>query len=86
MASRFVYVYFMKRAPDRIREIVPQHVRYWKELRLDGYAGGPFADRSGGLILFESADLASAGSLVAHDPFGVHELIEMKWVKEWVPE
>ena len=34
----------------------PQHVSHWQALHLDGYLGGPFEDRSGGLITFETED------------------------------
>ncbi len=86
MAGRFAFVYFMKRMPDRIREVVPLHIDYWKTRRLQGYRGGPFADRTGGLITFEAASLESATKLVDDDPFVVHDLLETKWVKEWSAE
>jgi hypothetical protein len=50
---------------------------------LANYLGGPFADRSGGLITFDSASPAEAERLVADDPFVLEGLIEQPWLKEW---
>src|SRR4029450_12491324 len=52
-AMRFVYCYSMKDDPAAVRELAPKHAAYWHELGLAEYIGGPFADRSGGLISFE---------------------------------
>lgn len=86
MAKRFVFLYLMKNKPDRIRETVPSHINYWKTNKLEKYLGGPFADRTGGLISFEAASLDKATELIEKDPFITHDLIETKWIKEWMPE
>jgi uncharacterized protein YciI len=69
---------------EKIRVIVPRHVEYWKEQSLPGYAGGPFSDRSGGLIIFEAAALTEAQSLVDGDPFMMEGVLSTRWVKEWL--
>ena len=51
---RVAYFYFMKPEPERVRTVAPRHAAYWQGLALPDYRGGPFADRSGGLILFDS--------------------------------
>lgn len=84
--KRFAFVYFMKDSPLKIREVVPYHVDYWTQHRLDGYVGGPFADRTGGLISFEASSQAEASALVADDPFSVHGLLQESWLKEWETE
>ena len=48
MSPRFAYLYFMTDEPDQIRATVPRHVAHWQQLRLPGYLGGPFEDRTGG--------------------------------------
>jgi uncharacterized protein YciI len=83
---RFLYFYVMKDHPDRIRAIAPGHAAYWQGLDLDGYLGGPFLDRSGGLILFHGESLEHARGLVAGDPFLREDLLRDHWVKAWVPE
>ena len=81
---RFLYFYLMRDAPDRVRAAAPRHASYWRELQLHSYLGGPFADRSGGLITFEAESGAAAEALVANDPFRREHLLERHWVKEWL--
>jgi hypothetical protein len=80
---RFAYLYFMKGDPDRVRAVAPEHAAYWRGLELDQYLGGPFADRSGGLITFEVGSGDAAEQLAAHDPFLREGLLENRWVNEW---
>jgi uncharacterized protein YciI len=83
---RIVHFYSMRPEPDRVRAIAPEHVAYWHGLTLRGYLGGPFADRSGGLITFEADSVHEAELVVAGDPFVREELLESSVVKEWVAE
>jgi uncharacterized protein YciI len=83
---RFAYFYFMSDERDRVRAVVGEHIAYWRELRLRQYLGGPFGDRSGGLITFEVGSSAGAERLVAGDPFSRAELLERWWLKEWVAD
>ena len=87
IAMRFLYIYFMRKAsPDRVRATAQTHVAYWRELALHDYLGGPFADRSGGLITFAAESAGDAERLVADDPFLRGGLIARHWVKEWLAE
>lgn len=81
--ARFVYLYFNRNASDRIGPVVPAHVQYWHSANLPDYVGGPFADRSGGLISFSAPSLQAATALVEQDPFVQADLIEQHWLKEW---
>lgn len=81
---RFLYFYMMRDAPDRVRSAAPEHAAYWREHGLRHYLGGSFADRSGGLITFDVASAAEAERLVADDPFVREDLLEGRWVKEWM--
>lgn len=83
MSRRIIYFYFMKKEPEKIQSIVPLHIEYWKKLKLCKYLGGPFADKSGGLITFEIESVKEAEKIVINDPFIFHDLIEYKWIKEW---
>jgi uncharacterized protein YciI len=76
----------MKPEPERVRGVAPEHAAYWRDLGLSGYLGGPFADRSGGLITFEADSVQAAERVVAADPFVREELLEDSIVKQWVPE
>jgi uncharacterized protein YciI len=83
MSARFAYLYFMKDDPDRIRVTVPRHVAHWQQLRLPGYLGGPFEDRTGGLITFQAEDGEHARQAVDTDPFLQEGLLEAHWLKQW---
>jgi uncharacterized protein YciI len=83
---RIVYLYWMKDDPDRVRSTAPQHASYWRELGLPEYVGGPFGDRSGGLITFEAGSLEQAQRIIAADPFVREDLLESSVVKQWKPE
>jgi uncharacterized protein YciI len=81
---RFLYFYLMTDAPARAQAVAPEHAAYWRELGLPGYLGGPFMDRSGGLITFETSSVTEAERLVANDPFVREDLLEGHWLKEWM--
>lgn len=81
---RFLYFYLMKDAPDRVRAVAPDHSAYWGGLGLRDYLGGPFGDRSGGLITFEVGSADEAERLVTDDPFVQEDLLERRWVKAWL--
>ena len=83
---RFLYFYLMRDAPERVRAVAPKHAAHWRQLHLGGYLGGPFADRSGGLITFEAESGAAAQALVAEDPFVGEDLLERHWVKQRLPD
>lgn len=74
----------MKNDAEKIPMIAPKHIRYWEENKPVNYSGGPFSDRSGGLILFEADDMNVAETLAMNDPFVIEQLIERKWIKEWM--
>jgi uncharacterized protein YciI len=86
MGKRFAFFYFMKKEPDKIQIVVPSHIEYWEKCNLRTYLGGPFADRSGGLITFEAENLEEATSIIMDDPFISQNLLETKWIKEWAAE
>jgi uncharacterized protein len=80
---RFSYVYLMAEDPDRVRAVAPEHAAYWQGLELPTYLGGPFADRSRGLITFEARSVEEAEQLAADDPLVREGLLASPWLKEW---
>jgi uncharacterized protein YciI len=82
----FVFFYLMGDEEARISFAVPAHVEYWRRAKVNNYAGGPFSDRSGGLITFDAANLQEASGLVKNDPFVAQVLVSEYWVKEWLAE
>jgi hypothetical protein len=83
--KRFVFFYLMRNDPVRVRVLVSRHVSHWRGLELAHYLGGPFEDRTGGLITFES-DESTALHAVDEDPFIKESLVEAHWLKSWMPE
>jgi len=81
---RFLFFYLMTDDPGRVRRVAAQHSAYWGRQALAGYLGGPFADRSGGLITFEADTPALAENLVSSDPFLRQGCISSWWLKEWL--
>lgn len=79
---RVAHQYMMREEPDQVRAVAPQHVAYWRGLDARGYIGGPFADRSGGLITLEVDSNEEAERLIAADPFVQQDLLEVSWMKE----
>jgi uncharacterized protein YciI len=80
---RFAYGYVMAQEPERVREMAPVHVAYWGAASLDHYLGGPFGDRTGGLITFDVETQELARQLAAGDPFRRARLLDSYWLKEW---
>lgn len=79
----FVYFYFMKNEPAKIKANAPLHAEYWNSLSLPEYRGGPFADRSGGLIIFKCNNEKEAKDIIAKDPFITEDLLSEMHIKEW---
>jgi uncharacterized protein YciI len=86
VSPRFAYFYLMRDEPDLVRATVARHVSHWRGLRLAGYLGGPFSDRTGGLIMFETEDPNRATDAVDNDPFVQDGLLQSYWLKQWTPE
>ena len=86
MPRQFAFFYLMRNNPEKIGNIVPEHIAYWKNVDVQKYSGGPFSDRSGGLILFEAPSIDEASSLTENDPFMIQDVIETHWLKEWMRE
>jgi uncharacterized protein YciI len=86
LSPRYAYFYLMGDDPDRVGATVPSHVAHWRSLQLPDYLGGPFADRTGGLISFHADDDQQALRAVDADPFVREGLLAAQWLKQWMPE
>lgn len=67
--KRFVYFYFNRFDPEKIRLVIPAHVHYWKTANLRSYSGGPFGDHTGGQITFSASSLEEATDYGVFMPF-----------------
>ena len=81
----FAFIYFMKPDPEAIQAAIPAHIEHWRKASPVNYRGGPFIDRTGGLITFSAESLEDAKNLTQSDPFVVNGLLEYQWLKEWMP-
>ena len=63
---------------------VPAHVTYVKSLIADGHQArtGYWAERGGGMLLFEAATLEAAQAIVQADPLIAHGCVEYE-LHEW---
>jgi len=80
----WAYFYVMKNEPEQVHEVAPNHAQYWRQTHASE-RGGPFSDRSGGLIIFESSNEETAAETVADDPFQRAELLAHWRLKAWEP-
>jgi uncharacterized protein YciI len=80
----YAYFYTMSDDANRIRELAPAHVAYWHELSPDNYQGGPFSDKSGGIITFEAENDRIADCYVINDPFYAGNVFSESKLKEWI--
>jgi uncharacterized protein YciI len=80
---KIAFFYFMKNEPDKIKSVAGHHSEYWISLKLMDYSGGPFSDRSGGMIIFCCDSIDAANELIQNDPFIKNHLIENYWLKMW---
>ena len=60
MIKQLAFFYLMKNDSEKLRKIVPEHIKYWKNNRPINYSGGTFSDRTGGLIIFEAENIGTA--------------------------
>jgi uncharacterized protein len=86
LSPRYAYFYLMQDDRDRVAATVGRHVSHWRELGLPDYLGGPFADRTGGLITFRAEDDQQAQRAVDTDPFVQEGLLAAHWLKRWSPQ
>ena len=77
--KKYVFLYFIKNTPEKISLVIS----YWKDVNVDSDKGGPFGDRSGGLIAFAAESLEDAKKIVNDDSFVNQDLLKERWVKEW---
>jgi hypothetical protein len=69
---------------DRVR---PDHRNYLRSAGESGRlrAGGPFADASGGVLVYDVADDAELTELIENDPFRRNNVIARYDAWEWSP-
>lgn len=84
MQKHYVYFYFTDSNNIHIKDIIRKHIEYWKDQKPENYQGGPFSDRSGGMISFTAENFETAQNLALGDPFVTEKVVKKSWLKEWV--
>ncbi|PID15040.1 MULTISPECIES: YciI family protein [unclassified Sporosarcina] len=72
--------------PEKNAEVLPRHIEYLDRLDEQGkiFARGPFADQSGGLIIYRADSFEEAQQLAEADPH-VKEKVRRLELKKWNP-
>lgn len=80
----FVLTYGYHDTPQR-SERRADHLAHLERLSADGavVAAGPLADLSGGIIVLQAEDEASAQQLVEQDPYTQHGVTKDRTLQEW---
>lgn len=81
----FTFMYLLEQDIEKTKQFLGKHVIYWKGMNFDYFKNGPFADKSGGLIIFSAADEERAKNTIAEDPLLAGGAIKQYWLKEWIP-
>ncbi|WP_232695879.1 YciI family protein [Brevibacillus daliensis] len=79
----FVATLLMKDAEKNL-EFRPNHLTYLEKLIEQGkvYAKGPFADGSGGMVIYQADSLEEATQLAESDPYVVEGVRHLE-LKQW---
>jgi len=72
--------------PEKNEHILPYHIEYLDKLDKEGkiYGRGPFADGSGGLVIYIADTFEEARFMAENDPH-VLEKVRSLELKEWKP-
>lgn len=81
----YVFIYFLGDDIERTKQFLGKHIKYWKNHKFAYFRNGPFADKSGGLIIFSTHDMEEAKEVVIQDPLLQGNAIKQYWLKEWIP-
>ncbi len=70
--------------PEKNKVVLPRHIEYLDRLDKEGkvFARGPFADGSGGLVVYIAESLEEAAALAENDPHVVEKVRRLE-LKEW---
>lgn len=70
--------------PSRNESLRPQHLEYLKQCYEEGklFACGPFADGSGGMVIYQAESYQTAKAIAQADPY-VKEKVRTLVLKEW---
>ncbi|WP_400164438.1 YciI family protein [Brevibacillus sp. TJ4] len=70
--------------PEKNKEVLPRHIAYLDQLDQQGkiYGRGPFADGSGGMVIYIADTFEEAREMAQQDPHVVENVRRLE-LKEW---
>ena len=82
--ARFVVQLSFKNNARRL-EVRPVHREYLRSLLDQGrlVTAGPFADDTGALLVYETADEAEVHDILAADPYTHADVYDIEQLREW---
>jgi uncharacterized protein YciI len=62
-----------------------EHAEFMDQLFENGTVilGGPFSDGTGSLVIVEAEEMSEVATLIANDPFVVHQIFALRSLKQW---
>jgi uncharacterized protein YciI len=71
--------------PTREQAFWDEHAQYMDAIFADDLIvlGGPFADRTGSLVIVKAQDAFQARAMFKDDPWTLHDVLVVGEVKEW---
>jgi uncharacterized protein YciI len=84
MALFLIKVSFIEDREKRM-SVRPAHREFLKNLLDTGrlFAAGPFIDDTGGVSIYDVADLAEAEATLAQDPYTINGIFATTDIREW---
>jgi uncharacterized protein YciI len=79
--KQYIFFYFISASAEAIKKSAPNHAKYWADKLV---MGGPFADFSGGFVIFEASSIEDAKQIANADPFVLDGIISDSVLKEWL--
>ncbi|PIC57707.1 hypothetical protein CSV80_07125 [Sporosarcina sp. P12(2017)] len=72
--------------PEKNAEVLPRHIEYLDQLDAKGniFARGPFADGTGGLVIYIANSYEEAYEMATRDPHVIEKVRRLE-MKEWRP-
>ncbi|MGC4105747.1 MAG: YciI family protein [Thermomicrobiales bacterium] len=70
---------------EHLLAVRPRHREYLLSMLEAGklHESGPFADDTGGMVIYEAADVAEVEEILANDPYAPEGIIASRTIREW---
>lgn len=85
MSKTFIIIYTIQVDRATYEPYLPKHLEYLQQLNQQGHLllSGPFADRTGGMVLIQANSWDEAEAIARADPF-VSSGVDSYQLREWI--